>query len=169
MSNRPRLAMRTLKSSAIAVLSIILPAPFDHTVLRRDGPRLPLSSGVARRYATFIGGLSLKDRVGSGRPDEGAYSQDPLFYPCYQVLNFGLVCLPLRRSRTTSSSTPWWPLGPSGSRVDAHPAVLSTRRSGSAIRAITRGSSCWSANAAPRSGPAFSTFATVSSAVSTEP
>jgi hypothetical protein len=50
-----------------------------------------------------------------------------------------LVCLPLKRSPTTSSSTTWWPLESSGSWVDAHPTVLSTRRSGSAIRANHKG------------------------------
>ena len=78
MSNRPRLAMRTVKSSAMAVLSIILPALFDHTVLPETAHRLPLPSGVARRCAHFIGGLPLEDRVGSGRTDQGAYSQDPI-------------------------------------------------------------------------------------------
>jgi hypothetical protein len=34
-SNRPRLAMRTVKSSAMAVLSILLPAPLDSNAYTR--------------------------------------------------------------------------------------------------------------------------------------
>jgi hypothetical protein len=76
LSNRPRLAMRMVKSSAPAVPSIILPTPFDILHYVETAHRLPLSSGVARHCAHLIGGLPLEDRVGSGRPDQSAYTQN---------------------------------------------------------------------------------------------
>lgn len=68
--------MRTIKSSAPAVPSIILPTAFDILLYVETAHRLPLSSGVARHCTHLIGGLPLEDRVGSGRPDQCAYTQD---------------------------------------------------------------------------------------------
>jgi hypothetical protein len=67
--------MRIVKSSAMSVLSIILPASFYHTVLPRDSP--PFASFIRPpSQLRPLCGLPLEDRVGVGQPDQGAYSQD---------------------------------------------------------------------------------------------